>query len=93
MAVARGVVEPRVVGGAAQARLQVDGLAGHLLRGELARVRHPARGVALHRATFPPGLEVFSLSHSTRILNPLNDLSHSHEIYVIMAGQNFVDPV
>lgn len=92
-AVARRVIEPGVRDGAAQARLQVDGLAGHLLGGELARVRHPARLRALHAAPLPPWLKVLSLGYGARVLDPLDHLSHRHEVYVIVALKNLVDPV
>lgn len=91
--VPRGVVEPGVVGRAAHARLQVDGLAGHLLGRELARVRHPARGDALHRALLPPRLEVLGFGDSSWVLDPLNYLSHSNKIDIIVALKDFIDPV
>lgn len=86
VAIARGVVEPRVVGGAAHARLQVDGLAGHLLGGELARVRHPARLRSLNGALFPPRLKVLRFADRARVLDPLDYLCHRDKIHVIVVG-------
>lgn len=90
--VAGGVVEPRVIVGAPDARLQVDGLPGNLFAGELARVRHPTGGRSLDHALLPPRLEVLHLVDDPRLLDPLDHLRHGHEVHVIVVGQHLVDP-
>lgn len=93
--VAGGVVEPRVVVRASHAGLQVQGLAGNLLGGELAGVGHPAgRGrVGVDRAAFLPRVEVLDLGRLAGVLDPLDDLRHGHEVDVVVVGEHLVDPV
>lgn len=93
VAVPIGVVKPGVGDGAAYARLQVDGFTGHLLRSELARVRHPARLRTFHAAPLSPRLEVLGFGDGAWILDPLDHLGHCHEVYVIVALKDLVDPV
>lgn len=84
--IASGIVDPWVVVGAPHAGLQVDGLPGHLLGGELAGIGHPASGLALDHALLPPGLEVLHLADGARVLHPLDHLRHGHEVDVVVVG-------
>lgn len=54
---------------------------------------HPACRGSVHCALLPPGLEVLRFRDGARVLNPLDHLSHRHEVYVIVALQDLVDPV
>jgi len=90
--VSGGVVEPRIVVGASDARLQVDGLPGNLFACQLARVRYPTGRWSFDYALFPPWLEVLHLVNDPRLLDPLDDLRHGDEVHVIMVGQHFIDP-
>jgi len=91
--IASGIADPWVVVGAPDAGLQVDGLPGNLLGGQLAGVGHPAGGLALDHALLPPGLEVLDLADSAWVLHPLDHLGHGHEVHVVVVGQDLVDPV
>lgn len=90
--VSGGVVEPRVVVGAPDARLQVDGLPGNLFAGQLARVRYPTGWGSVNHTLFPPWFEVLHFVDDSWFLDPLDHLSHGDEVHVIVVGQNFVDP-
>lgn len=90
--VSGGVVEPWIVVGASDARLQVDGFPGNLFAGELARVRHPTGGRPVHHALIPPRVEVLHLSGETWLLDPLNHLGHGDKVHVVVVCQYFVDP-
>jgi hypothetical protein len=87
------IVNPRVIVGTTHASLEVDGLPGNLLGGELARVWHPTVRNSLHDALLPPGLEVLGLGDGSRILDPLDYLCHGNEVDVVVVGQDLVDPV
>lgn len=87
-----GVVEPRIVVRAPDTRLQVDGLAGNLFAGQLARMRHPTGGWSLDHALFPPWLKVLHLVDDARFLDPLDHLRHGHEVHVVVVGEHLVDP-
>lgn len=87
-----GVVEPWIVVWASDARLQVDGLAGNLFAGQLARVRYPTGGRSLYHALFPPRLEVLHFVDDPWLLDPLDHLRHGHEVHVIVVGEHLVDP-
>ena len=91
--IASRVVEPRVVVWTTDARLQVDGFAGDLFARQLAGVGHPARGLAFHHTLLSPRLEVLRLGHGARVLDPLDDLRHRHEVHVVVVGEDLVDPV
>jgi len=91
--IASGIADPWVVVGAPDAGLQVDGLPGNLLGGQLAGVGHPAGGLALDHALLPPGLEVLDLADGAWVLHPLDHLGHGHEVHVVVVGQDLVDPV
>lgn len=54
---------------------------------------YPTGGCTFNGALLPPWLEVLDLTDSSWILNPLNDLGHRDKVYVIVVGQNFIDPV
>lgn len=90
--VSGGVVEPRVIVRAPDARLQVDGLPGNLLAGQFARVRHPTGGRSLDHALLPPRFKVLHLVDDPRLLDPLDHLRHGHEVHVVVVGQHLVDP-
>lgn len=90
--VSGGVVEPRVVVGAPDARLQVDGLPGNLFAGQLARVWYPTGWWSFDHTLFPPWFEVLHLVDDSRLLDPLDHLRHGDEIHVVVVGQHFVDP-
>lgn len=87
------VIQPRVVVGASHASLQIDRFAGHLLRGQLARMWHPTRGNTFDRALFPPRLKVLHFGRRSRILDPLDHLGHRHKVHVVVVLQHLVDPV
>lgn len=90
--VSGGVVEPRIVVRASDARLQVDGLPGNLFAGQLARVRYPTGRRSVDHALFPPRLEVLHLVDDPGLLHPLDHLRHGHEVHVVVVGQHLVDP-
>lgn len=90
--VSGGVVEPRVIVRAPDARLQVDRLPGNLFASQLARVRHPTGGRPFDHALFPPWFEVLHLVDDPRLLDPLDHLRHGHEVHVVVVGQHLVDP-
>lgn len=90
--VSGGVVEPRVVVRASDARLQVDGLPGNLFAGELARVRHPTGWRSFDHTLFPPRFEVLHLVNDPRLLDPLDHLRHGDKVHVVVVGQHLVDP-
>lgn len=91
--VSRRVVNPGVVVGTPDAGLQVDGFSGNFFAGQLARVGYPTSGRSFDGALLPPGFEVLHLGDSPRVLNPLDNLSHRHEINVVVLLQYFVDPI
>lgn len=91
--IASGIVDPWVVVGASDAGLQVDGLPGNLLGGQLAGIWHPAGLSALNHAPLPPGLEVLDLADGAWILHPLYHLCHGHKVHIIVIGQDLIDPV
>ena len=91
--VACGVVQPRVVVGAADAGVQVDGLAGELLGGQLAPVGGHADGAALGGALFLPGGEVLGTVDRHGVLDPLDDLGHGDEVHLGVVLEHLVDPV
>lgn len=93
VAVARWVVQPWVVVGAPDTRLQVDGLPGNLLGSQLAGVGHPAGRDAFHGALLPPWIEALRFGYRPRVLDPLDHLGHGDEVHVIMIGEDLVDPV
>lgn len=90
--VSGGVVEPRIVVGAPDARLQVDGLPGNLFTGQLARVRYQTGLWSFDHTLFPPWFEVLHLVDDPRFLDPLDYLRHGDEVYVVVVGQHFIDP-
>lgn len=92
-AVTGRIIHPRIVVGTSHASLKVDGLAGYLLRSQFAGMGHPARRRSLHRALLSPGLKVLRFCDGARVLDPLDHLSHRHEVYIIVALQDLIDPV
>jgi len=46
----------------------------------------------LDSALLLPGLVVVELVNGARILHPLDDLGHGHEIYVGVVGQSLIQP-
>lgn len=56
-------------------------------------MRYPTSGVALYGTLLPPGLEVLSFSNSAGVLDPLDYLGHCYEVHIIVARQDFVNPV
>lgn len=81
--------------GTSHAGLKVDKLPGNLLRCQSAGGRNPTGwlGVLVDRALLSPWLEVLDFVGSLRVLHPLDDLCHGHEVNVVMVGQDLVDPV
>lgn len=47
----------------------------------------------LRRALFLPGLERSSFFNVARVLNPLDNLSHGHEVDIIVGLENLVHPI
>lgn len=90
--VSGGVVEPRIVVGAPDARLQVDGLSGNLFAGQLARVWYPTGWWSFDHTLFPPWFKVLHLVDDPWFLDPLDYLGHGDEVHVIVVGQHFIDP-
>ena len=91
--VTSGIVQPGVVVGAPDASVQVQGLSGQFLGGQLAHVRSETRGFRLGVALLLPGLKVASLVDVLRVLDPLNDLRHGDEVHVVVLLDDLVDPV
>lgn len=91
--IAGWIIQPRIIIRTPDARLQINRFAGHLLGGELARVRHPARGVPVHDALLAPTFEILRVRDRARVLNPLDHLRHRHEIDVVVVREDLVDPV
>lgn len=91
--VSSGVIQPWVVIGTSHASLKVDGFSGNLFGGEFAAVRYPTGGVSFDNALFPPWFEILGFCDGPWVLDPLNYLSHSYEVNIIVIGQNFVNPI
>lgn len=54
---------------------------------------YPAGGDAFYRALFPPWLEVLGFGDRAWVLDPLNNLSHGYEVYIVVALEDLIDPV
>lgn len=91
-AVTSRIVDPWVIVRAADTGLQVDGLSGNLLRGQLAGVRYPASWRPLHDTLLSPGLEVLRFRDRAGVLDPLDHLGHRDEVDVVVVRQDLVDP-
>lgn len=81
--------------GTSHASLEVHKFPGNFLRRQFTRIRDPTGGlgVELDCALLPPRFEVLDFVGGLRILHPLNNLGHRHEVNVIVVGQDFIDPV
>lgn len=90
--VAGGVLYPRVVLRALHAGVQADGLAGQLPGGQGAGVGQRAEGLSLDVALLLPGGEVPDGGELRGGLHPLQDLSHGHEVDVVLA-EDLVHPL
>merc|ERR1712027_9966 len=82
--VAGGVVDPGVLVGAAHAGVQVEGLAGQLVGGQLAAVGRQAGRLGLGLALLLPGLKVPGSVDIARVLDPLDDLRHGDKVDIVV---------
>lgn len=89
------IVQPWIVVGTSETRLQIDELSGHLLRCQTARVNSCAwrLWVDFDRALLLPWIEALYFARCLWILHPLNDLCVGDKIHIAMIGENLIDPV
>lgn len=87
------IINPRIVVRTADACLQINGLPWQFLTRQFAWVRHPASRFPFHCTLLSPGLEILHLRNGSRILDPLDNLCHRHEVNVIVIGQDLIHPV
>lgn len=92
-AITGGVVQPRIVVGATDAGVKMEGLSGQFLGGQLAGAGGEARRLGFDLAPLLPGFEASGLVGVLGILDPLDNLSHGDEVNVLVLSQNLVDPV
>lgn len=92
-AITGGVVQPGIVVGATDASVKMEGFSGQFLGRQLAGAGSEARRRRLNVALLLPGVKVFGLVRVLGILDPLDDLSHSDEVNVLVLSQNLIDPV
>jgi len=92
-AITGGVVQPGIVVGATDASVKMEGFSGQFLGRQLAGAGSEARRRRLNVALLLPGVKVFGLVRVLGILDPLDDLSHSDEVNILVLSQNLIDPV
>lgn len=89
------VVKPWIIVWASYASLKVQCLSGNFLRGQFTSIWNPTcwRCRCVDATLLLPWVEIFNLRSLTWVLDPLNDLSASHEIDVVVIRQNFINPI
>lgn len=92
-AIASGIVQPRVVVGASDARVQMDSFSGQLLRCKLAHVGGQTGKLFWGSTLLFPGLESFGKIDSLRILNPLDDLRHGDKVNIFVRLEHLIHPI
>ncbi len=91
--VAGGVVQPRVVVGTPDAGVEVEGLPGQLLGGQLAHAGGEAGRAGGLGALLLPGLKVLGATGVGGVLDPLDHLGHGDEVDIRVVGENLIHPV
>ena len=91
--ISSGVIEPRVVVGASDACVKVDSFSGQLLGGQFAAAGSKTGWSRFGRALLLPGVKVLDVVVVLRILDPLDDLGHSHKVDIIVGLNDFINPV
>lgn len=89
------IVQPWIVVWTPHTSLKVQSLSLNFLRCQFACIGNPASWSWwwINCALLLPWVEIFDFWSLSWILNPLNNLSHCHEINVVVVFENFIDPI